>query len=359
LLAALLSLASCAPERKYRAVVALDEAFVAAYPSLSVALAKPTAFKGPLEAALGKPTAILKISMSQGAGPALDAVRAAESGGSRPAALVASPLVAAALLGGGVWKGSPPLLVPEWRGKPASGMLTASTDPVPAYRRAGAALGAYIEALAGEGGSPVCGILFQQGPSRPRSALLAFAEAFAQTSNGTRLLVRELTADSGDAAAPPAQAGAAPAPAEDTAPAAAPSPAEAPSPVEAQAKPLGPEAAVKEMLESDLRALFVAIGPESIAAIRAATRPGMALGADYPGPDGLKVLSFRIAPDSEAIVEALDRGLGALGEGLGGPIPSDAQVPARLEIGSPASLLTAGGRSLAAFLRGGGSEGAR
>jgi hypothetical protein len=346
LLAAALTLASCSGGGKYRAVVAVDEAFAAAYPSLAAEIEKPTAFAGALEAALGMAAKPVTISLSQGAGLALDAVRQAEAGSSRPIALVASPLIASALIGGGVWKGDPPLLVPEWRGTPASGMRTASTDPHPAYRAAGAALGAYLAALTGEGGTPCCGILFAEGPSRPRSALQAFAEAYSAASGGARLLVRELASSSVDAAPRQVQEGlpAAPAAAQDPSPAAA--------------KPLGAEEAVQEMLGSDIRALLLAVGPDTVAAARAASRPGLALGADYPDPDGLRELSFRIAPDPAALVEALARELRTLG-GADAGATSGGAVPARLEVGGSASAFKAGGRTLESFLRGAGSEGAR
>jgi hypothetical protein len=255
-------------------------------------------------------------------------------------ALVASPLIAAALLGGGVWEGSPPLLVPEWRGKPAQGMRTAATDPISAYRRAGAALGTYLAGIAREGGSPACGILFSEGPARPRSALQAFAEGYSETSGGVRLLVRELPASSSGASPDQNPAGTNEAP-----------PGDARS---ASAKPLGPEESVREMLGADLRALFIALGPETVVAVRAASRPGLALGADYPDPSGLKALAFRIAPDSDGIVRALARELDALGEG-GIEAPGIA-VPAKLEVESAASALRAGDRTLAAILRSAGSR---
>lgn len=326
--------------------MAVDEAFAAAYPPLAAEIMKPAAFAGALEAALGMTEKPVTISLAQGAGPALDAVRQAEARSSRPIALVASPLIASALIGGGVWKGDPPLLVPEWRGTPASGMRTASTDPLPAYRKAGAALGTYLAALSGEGGTPSCGILFAEGPSRPRSALQAFVEAYSAASGGARLLVRELASSSPDETPRQAKEGlpAAPAAAQGSPPAAA--------------KPLGAEDAVQEMLGSDIRALFLAVGPDTVAAARAAARPGLALGADYPDPDGLKELAFRIAPDPAALVEALARELRALGGPGGGAAPGEA-VPARLEVGGAASAFKAGGRTLESFLRGSLSEGAR
>lgn len=360
LLAAALSLASCSGSRDYRAVVALDEAFVAAYPSLAAALEKPAAFEGAFGAALGGSPKRLRISLTQGAGLALDAAREAATGSSRPVALVTSPLIASALLGGGVWKGNPPLLVPEWRGKPSSGLWTATTDPVPAYRQAGSALGAYIAELGRKGGSPSCGILFTEGPSRPRSALNAFAEAYSEASGGADLLVREIPASTGDTppAAGPGEPPAAPSGSRPDAAPAAPAP-QAAVPAAASAKALGPEEAVKEMLGSDIRALFVALGPDTVVAVKAAARPGLALGADYPDPVPLKALSFRITPNEAGLVEALARELRPLGKGGAGTESRAAAVPARLEIGGAASALKAGDRSLAAFLRRAGSGEAR
>jgi hypothetical protein len=347
LAAATLGLASCSGGGGYRAVVAVDEAFVAAYPSLALELRKPRAFEGILGAAFGAATRPITISLSQGASIALDAVRAAGARSSRPVALVASPLVASALLGGGSWKGEPPLLVPEWRGAPEPGMLTASTDPVPAYRRAGAALGAYVAALAREGGAPVCGILFSEGSARPRAALEAFAAAYYGSSGSAGLLVRELAAASGDADAVPEQAGSASAP-DGVRP-----------PPQVSTAPLGPEEAVKEMLGSDIRALFIALGPDTALAVRAASRPGLAVGADYPDTDGLKALTFMITPDSKALVEAIGRELDSLGGRSGSDPEAAVLVPARLVIEASAESAKAGGRSLASFIRGEEAIGAR
>jgi hypothetical protein len=344
--AAALGLASCSGGGGYRAVVALDEAFVAAYPSLATEMEKPTAFGSLIEAALGwtpKPTI---VSLSQGAAPALDAVRDAGARSHRPVALVASPLIASALLGGGSWQGEPPLLVPEWRGRPEPGMLTVSTDPVPAYRAAGAALGAYTSALAREGGAPVCGILFSEGPARPRAALEAFASGYNETSTGSGLLVRELAASEGAVPAP-----------EQTDPAAAPNGVRDSPRNPAAAS--GPEGAVQEMLGSDIRVLFIAIGADSPVAARAATRPGLAVGADYPDREGLRALAFRVEPDSKAVARTIIRRLKTLSGSSGADREASILVPARLVIEAPAEAAKAGGLSLASFLRGAGAGGSR
>jgi hypothetical protein len=347
LAAATLGLASCSGGRGYRAVVAVDEAFAVAYPSLAAELERPTAFEGIIGAALGAQPKPTTISLSQGAALALDAVRAVSARSHRPVALVASPLVASALLGGGSWRGEPPLLVPEWRGKPAPGMLTASTDPLPAYRKAGAALGAYIAALAREGGAPVCGILYSVGASRPRDAIEAFAAAYYEASDNAGLLVRELAGASGDAVPAPEPAGS------------STSSDSARSSPQGSAAPPGPEEAVREMLGSDIRALFIALGPDTAVAARAASRPGLAVGADYPEQGGLKTLAFRVEPDSKALVEAIERELDSLVGSSGDDREAAILVPARLEIEAPSAVAKAGGRSLESFFRDVGAGGAR
>src|SRR5208337_2900585 len=63
--------------------------------------------------------------------------------------------------------------------------------------------------------------------------------------------------------------------------------------------------AVTELLGSDIRVLFVAVGSASGAAIEAAARPGLAIGVDSPAREPLIALAFRIYPDDTAIARAL------------------------------------------------------
>lgn len=301
-------------------VVALDEAFQASRPELARELEAGTA---------GFKVIRLRLKLQEAPGKALAELEAARGRGEAPLALVASPLVAAALPGpwraGGAEEsslGGALLLAPEWRvaapeaGDQASAdamgaFAAAASDPLPAYAAAGKAAGAYVASLAAQGGSPACGILFLEAPSRPRSALQAFVDAYAEGSGGLSPLVRELVA------------------AEDE---------------EARA-----EAAVKELLGSDLRLLFVALGKGGPAAIRAAARPGLVVGADYPGSPPPAALAFRIRPDEGGIAAALWASLPS----EGGEAP--ARAPYR-PVPALAELLPAAGdqsrRSFGPFLRG-------
>lgn len=231
-------------------------------------------------------------------------------------ALVTSPLIAKAILGGGTWSGAPALLVPEWRGPRANGLWSASTDSTRAYREAGAAAGSFIRALAAEGGAPSCGVLFSEGPTRTRTALDAFATAYALSSEDRPLAVRELG----------------------TKAAGAPIASES-----AQA-----EAAVAELLRSDMRLIFLSLGPATGAAIRAATRPGLLVGADFPAPESPSGLAFRIFPDDAGLVRALDRVRRSLGSAV--PPMGAETVPALLVAGPAAGVAKAGGRDFSYFL---------
>jgi hypothetical protein len=329
-LGAIWSLTSCAPStRQPRAVVALDEAFAAARPELAARLENPSLFgDGPL----GRfpPPLVLRVAMSDGAGKALDTAIATAKKGGRPTILATSPLIAKAIIEGGTWSGDPPLLVPESTENAAPGLWTALTDPVPAYSEAGRAAGAYIAALAREGGTPSCGILYSEAPSRPRAALEAFTAAYAEASGSRPLELREIAEQgSSGQAAEAAKSQSVPAP-----------------------LPLSPssaaEAGVKELLGSDIRVLFVVLGAASAAAIRAAESPGMAIGAVFASPEWPSSLAFRVLPDDEALARALGRlrlRISPAARGGG----SEA-VPARLSAGPAAGNLHAGKRDFASFL---------
>ncbi|MGA2546860.1 MAG: hypothetical protein ABSF43_09955 [Rectinemataceae bacterium] len=297
-----------------RVVVALDEAFEASRPVLALYLASPSVFgKGP--AGLLGPPLVVHVTMTEGAGKAMDAALKEKKRSGEPIVLVASPLIAKAIINGGTWSGDPPLLVPEWRGARSNGLWTASTDPLPAYGAAGKAAGAFIASLPKDGGLPSCGVIFSEAPSRPRSALTAFAAAYSKASMGRPLYIRELGERSS-------------------------------------------EAAVKELLGSDMRVLFFASGPDSGAAIRSAARPGLAIGADFPAPESPKSLSFRILPDDGALARALDQerralrfdSRGAAGEGSGKRTSGSKTVPALLVPGPAARDMGAGKLDFASFL---------
>ena len=243
--------------------------------------------------------------------------------------LVASPLVAKTIVSGGAWSGSPPLLVPEWHSEavpsqaspseavpseasPATqtpGLWAVATDPIPAYREAGAAAGAFVAALAREGGSPSCGLLFSASPIRPRAALDAFAAGYSAASEGASLQVRELAAAAEDKVA---------------------------------------ETAVEELLGSDLRILFVALGSTSGAAIRKAARPGLAIGLDSSAPEVLPALAFRVRPDDEALAKAVAQRRLQLGKSDNGD--RICLVPAKLIAEAQATQVRAGKVPFSRFL---------
>jgi len=319
-----LLLASCG--KKGLVIVALDEAFAAARPGLAREL---SAGPGPAYR-----DDYLQLKLSERPGRVLERLEAARAAGENPVALVASPLIAAALPG--PWRqggseesslGGALLLLPERRDAESApraaapgtaapdaarsaAFAEATTDPAPAYAAAGRAAGAFIASIAAEeGGVPACGVLYLDAPSRPRRALRAFAEAYAAASSSGSLLVRELS------------------PSEDE---------------ENQA-----ESAVRELLSADIRLLFVALGSGSPAAIRAAAKPGLVVGADYPGPEPPASLAFRVRPDEEGLAESLWAKLpGARAAAEGNPERS--AVPALAE------ALRSGGdstkRRFAAFL---------
>jgi len=277
-----LFLASCG--RKGLVIVALDDAFAAARPGLARELSA-----GPDPAYRCE---YLPLQLSERPGRVLERLEAARAAGENPVALVASPLVAASLPG--PWRGGAEesslggalLLLPERRSAESAhdavaagaapaqeaaasaAFVEALTDPVPAYAAAGRAAGTFIASIAAEeGGVPACGVLYLEAPSRPRRALRAFAEAYAAASGSGSPLIRELS------------------PSEDE---------------ENQA-----ESAVRELLGADIRLIFVALGSGGPAAIRAASEPGLVVGADYPGPEPPASLSFRVRPDEKGLAASL------------------------------------------------------
>jgi hypothetical protein len=327
---------SCTNPKATRAVVVLDEAFVAAYPDLSTAIQEAQSFPGSLAVRPFGTAQVRVLSLSQGAGFALDAVKEAKVRSGGRIVLVTSPLIASALVQGDAWRGEPPLVVPEWPNKAVAGLSAVKTDPIPAYSAAGAAFGAYIAALAGDGSSPLCGILFSEGPGRPRAALEAFARAFDRSSGGRRLLVRELGSRAG---AQDEKIG--------------DSLSETPitdASLREKSGVIGPEEAVKEMLGSDIRALFIGLGSETVTAINSAIRPALALAAEYTEPLPPESVVFRIVPDRRAIVGAIAREVSSFKEREAG-LGTIVSVPARIEIEKRAAGFRAGGRSLDFYIR--------
>jgi hypothetical protein len=152
--------------------------------------------------------------------------------------------------------------------------------------------------------------------------LAAFAAGYAESSEGRPLNIREI--DEGNASSP------------------------------SEGKALqssgsgAAEAAVADLLRSDARVLFIALGPHSEAAIKAAERPGLAVGADFPYPETSRSLAFRIAPDDSALVRALASELREL---RGSAAKSDARaIPALLSAGPRAGSIRAGKLDFKRFL---------
>lgn len=308
------------------AVVALDDAFALARPGLAHELQEGRALRGGL---LGLFTAPISapISLSEGAGKALDAAQAVSKREKVGVVLVSSPLIAKSILEGGIWSGEPPLIVPEYRGMVDSslprGLWTVNTDPKPAYRAAGAASGAYIAALAAHGdGSPSCGILYSEALSRPREALSAFAGAYDEASRGAPLIVRELTIeqgqqqDQGDASSAAAA-----------------------------------QSALADLMKSDIRVLFIAAGAQATAIVKEAERPGLAIGLDFPLSEAPGFLAFLIIPDDKGLAEAAAEARASIGASREGEAGRERLVPALLEPGRAAAELRFGGSDFASSLR--------
>jgi hypothetical protein len=319
-LAVIVALSSCSA--RPRPIVALDDAFVATRPELSTQLKDGRTWGAGLILFFGEPI-VVPLPLSQSPGLALDAAQAEAKRRSSGTAIVASPLVAKAIAEGGAWSGDPPLIVPEWPGEARPGIWSVESDPIPAYRAAGRAAGAYVTALAQEGGAPSCGIIYSEAPTRPRAALSAFMEAYAASSNGRSLEIRELDEESENAGT------------QETAPG-------------SQRVGGKAEAAVAEILGADVRILLVALGPDAGAAIRAADRPGLAIGADIPYPEAPAALAFRIRPDDSAIGRAVAARLRAV-RGTAADSGSEA-VPALLTAEARAGALPVGKTTLKAIL---------
>lgn len=311
LFAATASLLSSCSGSEPRVILGLDDGFVASRPTLADRLeaAQPLG-EGPMGLFAGP--LFVPVSLRESPGKALEAALAEQKRTKKPVILVASPLIAKAIVDGGSWSGSPRIIVPEWHraeGPELPGLTIVVTDPLPAYEGAGSASGAFIAALAKQGGAPACGILFSESSARPRAALDAFAAAYSASSGGGTLLVRELAEGAENGAV---------------------------------------ETAVDELLGSDLRLLFIALGPSSGAAIRKAARPGLAIGLDSSAPETLPALAFRVRPDEAALVKTVSEKRKAVEkEERGDRI---CLVPAELVAERQAGIIRAGKTPFSAFL---------
>jgi hypothetical protein len=305
--AVLLALSSCS--RGEIVLVAIDEAFGAARPGLSEAFSGPwPGGPGPLRLFLG---------LNEAPGRVLSEIERAAAAGKRPKAVIASPYIAAGLCDetGPIRSlGSTGLVALEWPRPPLPGLSYAKTDPRPAYAAAGRAAGAFIAALGEAGGKLGCGVVYLESPSRPQEALDAFSSSFVEASRGAPLLVRRIEGQDG----------------------------------KREEADLNAEAnsAVKEILSSDVRVIFVAAGSASPAALVAASRPGIAVGADLPGRALLPGLSFRIRPDDEALAAAALR----IARDSGSGRALHLEVPSILEAGPSSAAFKAGGEELGAFI---------
>jgi hypothetical protein len=331
-------LASCGLiPRRAKAIVALDEAFAAARPGLAARLEEKSLFGSGPAGFLDRPL-IIPVALTESAGKAYDAAIAEEKSKKIPCVLVASPLIAKAILANGAWTGDPPLIVPEWRGQGEPGLWTANTDLRPAYRAAGAAAGAFVAALSEEGGSPSCGVIFSESPSRSRGALDSFSVAYSEISKGRPLLVRDLGEEEDESAIGSSTSS---------------QKSEKPS------SAVDARSAVADLLGSDIRVLFIALGSTSGVAIEAAERPGLAIGADFAAPETPDALAFRIFPNDIALAEAIASEFGMLSAGerrSNASIERSAggggakTVPAILEPGPSARAIYAGKLDFAYFL---------
>ena len=320
-----------------KAVIALDEAFAAARPGLAARLEEKSLFDPGPAGFLDRPL-IIPVALTESAGKAYDAAIAEERNKRIPCVLVASPLIAKAILANGAWTGDPPLLVPEWRGKAEPGLWTVDTDLEPAYRAAGAAAGAFVAALSEEGGSPSCGVIFSESPSRTREALDSFSAAYSEASKGRPLIVRDLGGEDDENAIDPSSSS---------------------QKSETRSTAADARSAVADLLGSDIRVLFIALGSISRVAIEAAERPGLAIGADFAAPETPAPLAFRIFPNDIALAEAMAREYRILSVEERGSNPSiegssggggSKNVPARLEPGPSARIIFAGKLDFAYFL---------
>ena len=300
-------------------VVALDEAFAAARPELASKLESRALLGAGPWGLFGAPT-VDQVKLDESAGKAIDLAQAELKRSGKRVILVTSPLVAKAIVGGQSWTGDPALLVPEWLGNPVDGLTAATTDPIPAYAAAGEAAGTFIAALTKESGQPSCGVVYSESPSRPRAAMSAFAEAYSTASDGKPLYVREISE------AAPSGTGSVPAPSDEAA------------------------SAVKELLGSDIRVLFLALGASAGTAVDAAQRPGLAIGTDSVS-SASSSLAFSILPDDEGLakaIAAIQKQLRRSGQSLG---PGAAVfVPALLIAGPAARTIQAGKEDFASFL---------
>lgn len=327
--------------------ILLDEAFCAARPRLTVEL------QAAAEPVFGR-SRFKEIPIQSGTGAFFDAALyegfSAAKGKKNEYALVASPLIAAALLQG--WAGTMPsdatgalenretggfaalggarIVVPEWYGPIRPGLLAVKSDARPAFKAAGRAMGSYIAALQASrpqlpkqapfnpGGSeagPCAGILFRERPSRERACLDAFIEAYRECAHSEPFVV-ELSSSAG---------------------------------------PNDLEAAVNALLSIDLRVALVSVGAMDTSGttesaptevLKQLERPGLALGVDASEADPQTQAAFSIRDDDAGLAGKA----ASLAQAPANAVHGVVLVPSRMDLGPEATKFMAGKKSLAAFL---------
>lgn len=321
-MAAALCLTGC---QARSAPVFLDEAFAAARPGLASSL------KGLQRRILGQGGAYAEISLARGPEGLMEEARKAgfTAAGQGRGAIVASPLLAAALVAGekalnldaaeaqgrGIQAlGGLGLVVPEWQGGPQPQITPVNTESSKAFESAGRAAGAFIAALRGSGqGSATGGILFRETPSRGREVLEAFSRGFLAEAGVEPVIEILGEGDTMDESG----------------------------------------ASVGRLLAVDLRIVLVATGRDARAACRALDRQGLAVGLESADPAAWPRAAFAIVPDDKGIARAAIAAAASLGEAPG---PEEIAVPALLVASPGASSFQAGGTDLGRLLA---AEGAR
>jgi len=254
-------------------LVAFDAAFAATRPGLAAEIERLS-----LE---GRRLSLASLPLSGGPSALVELLRTRRR---PPALIVTSPLVAGALLEGARQNGTKPpspLLVLEWPEKadPGADFAVLRSDPLPAYREAGALLGGLVADLRSgrvgtSGTSPAASgaLVFAPGPGRPAEAREAFREGWLEAA-GFEPQIQDLPA---------------------------------------KHSPLEAENAVRKLLGTDLRALLVATGPSGIGALLAARDPARVIGlvgasaktAGAAWPEA----AFVLAPDETGIAFLLRSG---------------------------------------------------
>ncbi len=331
---------------KSSTLVVLDEAFRAIRPDLSASLSRlDTAGKLP-----GRKIAGGEYSYGDGTEALAKDIAAAKKRAHGVGLLVASPLVAARA---GILPAGVPLVVVDGPAPSGPGILSVKTDRARAYRAAGRAAGIYLASLPSHetpaaphpampsASSPAeipalrpgCGIVFAPSFSRQTGLIAEFEagyrEGWAEASgpapaSGPPPVFTEMVSTAG--AADPNKAS-----------------------IDFVDSAGETDAAVKKLLEHDLKVIFFACGRIQEAFRTASEHPDIIVGLDEIGSDPLPGMAFRIVPDEKAIAKAVAALRGAI---LSGRENGDSTVgvPALLVPGAKKDL-ERGGVSFGAALK--------